>query len=158
MAATMNSVFLLGNLGADPEVRTAQNTGKKIANLRLATSDNWTDKETGERKEKTEWHTVVIMDDKASEIVEKYCHKGSTLLIQGKLQTRKWVAKDGTDKYTTEIVVNRYEGKVTIVSAKNATAANAEEADRSDDRTPAKVTAPKAKPAVAQDGDDEIPF
>ncbi len=104
MAGSVNKVILVGNLGADPEVKSFQNGGQ-IANLRIATSENWKDKATGERKERTEWHTVVIRSDGLIGVVERYLRKGSKIYIEGQLATRKWQDKDGNDRYTTEVSV-----------------------------------------------------
>lgn len=116
MAGSVNKVILIGNLGRDPEVRTMQN-GNKVANLSLATSENWKDKNTGERKEKTEWHRVVIFGNLA-DIAERYLKKGSKVYICGQLQTRKWQDKDGNDKYTTEVVLQGYGGELTMLDGR----------------------------------------
>ena len=106
MAGSVNKVILLGNLGQDPVIRTSQD-GNKIVRLSLATSDSWKDKSTNERKEKTEWHRVVIFSNGLAEIAEKYLDKGSSVYVEGKIQTRKWQDKDGNDKYTTEVLGNQ---------------------------------------------------
>ncbi|MSO98665.1 MAG: single-stranded DNA-binding protein [Rhodospirillaceae bacterium] len=116
MAGSVNKVILIGNLGKDPEVRTLQNGGK-VANLSLATSESWKDKATGERKEKTEWHRVVIFGNLA-DIAEKYLKKGSKVYVSGSLQTRKWQDKDGQDKYSTEVVLQGYGGELTMLDGK----------------------------------------
>src|SRR6266478_1928253 len=103
MAGSVNKVILIGNLGRDPEIRSTQN-GTRIANLSLATSESWRDKNSGERKERTEWHRVVIFDDKLVEVVEKYLKKGAKIYVEGALQTRKWTDQSGAEKYSTEIV------------------------------------------------------
>ncbi len=118
MAGSVNKVILIGNLGKDPEVRTMQN-GNKVANLSIATSENWKDKATGERKEKTEWHRVVIFGNLA-DIAEKYLKKGSKVYVSGALQTRKWQDKDGQDKYSTEVVLQGYGGELTMLDGKGA--------------------------------------
>ncbi|MDZ5761090.1 single-stranded DNA-binding protein [Lyticum sinuosum] len=107
MAATINKVIIIGNIGKDPDIRLTQNNNE-IANISVATSESWKDKNTGERKERTEWHKVVIFVPQLIEVVKKYCRKGSKIYIEGSLQTRKWVDQNGTDKYTTEIVVQSY--------------------------------------------------
>ena len=117
MAGSVNKVILLGNLGQDPDVRTMQN-GKKVCTFSLATSDSWKDKETGEKKEKTEWHRVVVFNEGLVGVVENYIKKGTKLYIEGSLQTRKWTDDSGTEKYTTEIVIQGYGGRIDIVSAK----------------------------------------
>ena len=116
MAGSVNKVILIGNLGRDPEVRTMQN-GSKVANLNLATSESWKDKATGERKEKTEWHRVVIFGQLA-DIAERYLKKGSKVYVSGSLQTRKWTDKDGAEKYTTEVVLQGFGGELTMLDGK----------------------------------------
>ena len=117
MAGSVNKVILLGNLGIDPDVRTMQN-GKKVCNLSIATSDSWKDKETGEKKDKTEWHRVVVFNEGLIGVIEQYIKKGTKLYIEGSLQTRKWTDDSGTEKYTTEVLVQGYGGRIDIVSAK----------------------------------------
>lgn len=114
MAGSVNKVILIGNMGADPEIRRTQD-GKPIANLRIATSESWRDKATGERKEKTEWHRVTVFNEGLCKVIEQYVTKGSKLYIEGALQTRKWQDKDGQDKYSTEVVLNGYGGVLTML-------------------------------------------
>jgi len=114
MAGSLNKVMLIGNLGADPEVRTFQNGGK-VANLRIATSETWKDRQTGERKEKTEWHTVAIFSEGLVGVVERYLKKGSKVFVEGKLQTRKWQDQNGQDRYSTEIVIQGLGGTLTML-------------------------------------------
>lgn len=114
MAGSVNKVIILGRLGKDPEVRTLNN-GDRIANLNVATSENWRDKMSGERKEKTEWHRVVIFNDNLAKIAEQYLRKGANVYLEGQLQTRKWTAQDGTDRYATEIVLQRFKGELTLL-------------------------------------------
>ena len=114
MAGSVNKVILIGNLGADPEIKSFQNGGK-IANLRIATSEQWKDRMTGERKERTEWHNVVINGDGLVGVVERYLKKGSKVYIEGSLRTRKWQDRDGNDKYTTEIVIAGMGGTLTML-------------------------------------------
>ena len=109
MAGSVNKVILVGNLGRDPEIRSMPN-GDRIANLSIATSETWRDKSSGERKEKTEWHRVVIFNDNIVKVVENYVKKGSTVYIEGALHTRKWTDQQGVEKYSTEIVVSRFKG------------------------------------------------
>src|SRR5690606_38680220 len=109
MAGSLNKVMLIGNVGADPEIRRTQD-GRPIANLRLATSESWKDKNSGERKEKTEWHTVVCFNEGLCKVIEQYVNKGDKLYIEGSLQTRKWADKDGNDRYSTEIVLQAFNG------------------------------------------------
>jgi single-strand DNA-binding protein len=119
MAGSVNKVILVGNVGTDPEVRTFGNGGK-VANLSLATSETWKDRQTGERKEKTEWHRVAIFGDGLVGVVERYVKKGSKLYIEGKLQTRKWQDRDGNDKYTTEIVLQGPNSSLTMLDSRNS--------------------------------------
>ena len=118
MAGSVNKVILVGNLGQDPEVRSFQNGGK-IANLRIATSEQWRDKATGERKEKTEWHAVVIFNENIVKVAENYLKKGSTVYIEGSLQTRKYTDAQGVEKYSTEIVLQRFNGQLTMLGGRN---------------------------------------
>ena len=117
MAGSVNKVILLGNLGQDPDIRTMQN-GKKVCTFSIATSNSWKDKDTGEKKEKTEWHRVVVFNEGLVGVVENYIKKGTKLYIEGSLQTRKWTDDSGTEKYTTEVVIQGYGGRIDIVSAK----------------------------------------
>lgn len=114
MAGSLNKVMLIGNLGADPEIRTFNNGGK-VANLRIATSEQWKDRQTGERKEKTEWHTVAIFSEGLVGVVERYLKKGSKVFVEGKLQTRKWQDQNGQDRYSTEIVIQGMGGTLTML-------------------------------------------
>jgi len=118
MAGSVNKVILVGNLGADPEVRRL-NSGDPVVNLRIATSENWRDKSTGERREKTEWHNVVIFNDNLAKVAENYLKKGSKVYVEGQLQTRKWQDRDGNDKYTTEVVLQRYRGELTMLDGRS---------------------------------------
>lgn len=118
MAGSINKVILVGNLGKDPEVRHSQD-GKKIVTFSLATSDTWKDKMTGERKERTEWHRVVIFNDGMAGVAEKYLRKGSKVYIEGQLQTRKWTDDSGVEKYTTEIVLNPFRGELTMLDGRS---------------------------------------
>lgn len=119
MAGSVNKVILVGNLGRDPEIRFT-NDGVKIANLSVATSESWNDKSSGERREKTEWHRVVIFNDRLADIAEKYLRKGSKVYLEGQLQTRKWQGQDGNDRYTTEVVLNRFRGELTMLDSRNS--------------------------------------
>ncbi len=119
MAGSVNKVILIGNLGADPEIRRTQD-GRPIANLRIATSDSWRDKATGERKEKTEWHRVVIFNENLCRIAEQYLKKGSKVYIEGQLQTRKWQDQSGQDKYSTEVVLQGFRGELTLLDRAGA--------------------------------------
>lgn len=117
MAGSVNKVILIGNLGRDPEVRTFQNGGK-IVNLRIATSETWRDKSSGERKDRTEWHQIAIFDENLGKIAEQYLRKGSTVYIEGAMETRKWQDQSGADRYTTEVVLRPFNGKLTMLSGK----------------------------------------
>ncbi|MGB7205503.1 MAG: single-stranded DNA-binding protein, partial [Anderseniella sp.] len=114
MAGSLNKVMLIGNLGADPEIRRTQD-GRPIANIRIATTETWRDRNSGERKEKTEWHTVVIFSEGLCKVVEQYVKKGSKVYIEGQLQTRKWQDKDGNDRYSTEVVIQNYGGTLVML-------------------------------------------
>ena len=114
MAGSVNKVILIGNLGRDPEMRSTQD-GMRIANLRVATSESWRDRVSGERKERTEWHSVVIFNERLAEIAEKYLRKGSKVYLEGALQTRKWTDNAGQDRYTTEVVLQRFRGELTML-------------------------------------------
>ncbi len=117
MAGSLNKVMLIGNLGADPEIRSFQNGGR-VANLRIATSENWKDKNTGERREKTEWHTVAIFSEGLVNVVERYLKKGSKVFVEGKLQTRKWQDQSGNDRYSTEVVIQGLGGTLTMLDGR----------------------------------------
>ncbi len=118
MAGSVNKVILIGNLGADPEVRTFQNGGK-VCNLRIATSENWKDKNTGERREKTEWHTVAIFSEGLVRVCEQYLKKGSKVYIEGALQTRKWQDQSGNDRYSTEVVLSGFNGTLVMLDGRS---------------------------------------
>ena len=117
MAGSVNKVILVGNLGKDPEVRR-MTSGDPVVNLSVATSESWKDKASGERKEKTEWHRVVIFNKNLAEVAEKYLRKGSKVYVEGQLQTRKWTDKDGAEKYSTEVVLQNFRGELTMLDAK----------------------------------------
>ncbi len=116
MAGSVNKVILVGNLGRDPEIRFTQ-SGQKLANMSVATSEQWRDKQSGEKREKTEWHRVVVFDERLADIVEKYVKKGSKVYLEGSLQTRKWTGNDGVEKYTTEVVLQRFSGVLTMLDS-----------------------------------------
>ncbi len=118
MAGSVNKVILVGNLGADPEVRT-MNNGNRVVNLRLATNETWRDKSSGERREKVEWHRVVIFNDNLGKIAEQYLRKGAKVYIEGQLQTRKWQDQSGQDKYSTEVVLQQYRGELTMLDGRS---------------------------------------
>ncbi len=116
MSGSVNKVILVGNLGADPEIRR-MNSGDPVVNFRIATSETWRDKESGERKEKTEWHSIVIFNDGLAKIAEQYLKKGMKVYIEGQLQTRKWSDRDGIDRYTTEVVLQKFRGELQMLSS-----------------------------------------
>ena len=118
MAGSVNKVILVGNLGRDPEVRSTQD-GAKIVNLSVATSERWKDRNSGESRERTEWHRVVIFNEQLANIAEQYLSKGSTIYIEGQLQTRKWTDQQGVEKYTTEVVLQRYRGELTMLGSRS---------------------------------------
>jgi single-strand DNA-binding protein len=116
MAGSVNKVILIGNLGRDPEIRSFP-SGGRVASFSIATSENWKDKTTGEKKERTEWHRISVLNEKLVEIVERYVKKGSKLYIEGQLETRKWTDKDGQEKYTTEVVLRPFRGEITMLDS-----------------------------------------
>ncbi len=118
MAGSVNKVILVGNLGRDPEVRTFQNGGK-VCNLRIATSENWKDRATGERRERTEWHSVAIFNENLARIAEQYLRKGSKVYVEGQLETRKWQDQSGQDRYTTEVVLRPFRGELTLLDGRD---------------------------------------
>jgi single-strand DNA-binding protein len=119
MAGSVNKVIIVGNLGRDPEVRSFPNGGK-VVNLRIATSETWRDKATGERKERTEWHSVAIFNENIAKVAEQYLRKGSTVYIEGQLETRKWQDQSGADRYTTEIVIRPFRGEMTLLGGRDS--------------------------------------
>lgn len=118
MAGSVNKVILVGNLGADPEVRRLQ-SGDPVVNLRIATSESWRDKQSGERKEKTEWHSVVIFNDGLAKVAEQYLRKGAKVYVEGQLTTRKWQDQSGQDRYSTEIVLQKFRGELQMLDTRN---------------------------------------
>jgi len=118
MAGSVNKVILVGNLGRDPEIRSMQD-GNRVANLSVATSESWRDKTSGERREKTEWHRVVVFNDHLVGVIEKFLRKGSKVYLEGQLQTRKWTDQSGADKYSTEVVLQRYRGELTMLDGRS---------------------------------------
>lgn len=138
MAGGVNKVILVGHLGRDPEVRSTQD-GNKIVNFSLATSETWKDRTTGDRKERSEWHRIVIFNEGLAGVAEKYLHKGSKVYTEGQLQTRKWTTQEGQDRYTTEVVLQRYRGALVLL-------------DKKPEGQPADT------PPPGDDLDDEIPF
>lgn len=165
MAGSVNKVILVGNLGKDPEIRTLA-SGDRVANLTIATSESWRDKMTGERKEKTEWHRVVIFNDNLAKIAEQYLKKGSSVYLEGSLQTRKWTDNAGVEKYSTEVVLQKFNGNLTLLGGRgegggaSSGGGGYDQYEDSYGGAPAS-SGPKAKPQGAPqnfDLDDEIPF
>ena len=117
MAGSINKVILVGNLGRDPEIRTTQN-GMKVANIRIATSERWKDRNSGEMQERTEWHSVAIFNEHLVGVAERFLHKGSKVYVEGQLQTRKWTDQQGQERYTTEIVLNRFRGELQMLDSR----------------------------------------
>ena len=158
MAGSVNKVILVGNLGADPEVRTLP-SGNKVVNLSVATSDSWRDKNSGERKEKTEWHRVVIFNEGLCRVAEQYLKKGSKVYLEGQLQTRKWQDKDGNDKYSTEVVLQNFNSNLTMLDTRGSggSASEASE-DGFGSQSPAQRKPAMAGAGKRADMDDEIPF
>ena len=155
MAGSLNKVTLIGNLGRDPEVRSTHD-GMKIVNLSIATSESWKDRNSGERRERTEWHRVVIFNENLGKVAEQYLRKGSKVYLEGALQTRKWTDQNGQDKYTTEVVLQRYRGELTMLDGRGygvggggGYGGGQQQSDGYD--APATVGGPN-------DLDDEIPF
>ena len=153
MSGSVNKVTLVGNLGRDPEIRAMQN-GDKIVQLSIATSDRWKDKNSGEQRERTEWHRVVIFNDALGKIAEQYLKKGSTVYLEGQLQTRKWTdQQSGQDKYTTEVVLQRYRGELTLLGSRPENQLNNDyNKSEIDQLSESSVS------NIASDLDDEIPF
>jgi single-strand DNA-binding protein len=173
MAGSINKVILVGNLGRDPEIRST-NDGMRIANLALATSETWRDRNSGERKERTEWHRVVIFNERLVEIAEKYLRKGSKIYVEGALQTRKWTDNTGVEKYTTEVVLQRFRGELTMLDGARGGGAMEGGADYDDSYMGAGDSSSRGgsssggfggggggsrgRAPVSADLDDEIPF
>jgi single-strand DNA-binding protein len=143
--SSVNKVILIGNLGRDPEIRNTQ-SGSKVANFSIATSESWKDKQTGQKRERTEWHRISVFNDKLAEIIERYLKKGSKVYIEGSLQTRKWTGNDGVEKYTTEVVLQGFNGTLTMLDGKPQSSDTGQSAPDWD------------TPGGNADLDDEIPF
>jgi single-strand DNA-binding protein len=169
MSGSVNKVILVGNLGRDPEVRRL-NSGEPVVNLRIATSENWRDKQTGERREKTEWHSVVIFNENLAKVAESYLRKGSKVYVEGQLQTRKWTDPSGVEKYTTEIVLQRYRGELAMLDGRGGGSGGGDEAfegggegfgrsSPTERRQPAPASGGPAGGGRFNDAmDDDIPF
>ena len=162
MAGSVNKVILVGNLGRDPEIRSTQD-GTRVANLSVATSESWRDRNSGERKERTEWHRVVIFNDRLVEIVEKYLKKGSKIYLEGALQTRKWTDNSGQERYSTEVVLQKFRGELTMLDGgRGGEGGFASEPEAGHDDYSASPSRggggrSERRPPV-QELDDEIPF
>jgi single-strand DNA-binding protein len=162
MAGSVNKVILIGNLGADPEIRRTQD-GRPIANLRLATSETWRDKATGERREKTEWHRVVIFNENLCRVAEQYLKKGSKVYLEGQLQTRKWTDQQGVERYTTEVVLQNFRGELALLDRAGGGGA-AEGSDQGGDEfgaagpTAGRDRQPAMSGPRRNELDDDIPF
>lgn len=163
MAGSVNKVILIGNLGRDPEVRTFQNGGK-VCNLRIATSETWKDRNTGERKERTEWHSVAIFSEPLTRVAEQYLRKGSKVYIEGQLETRKWQDQSGQDRYSTEVVLRPYKSELTMLDGRDGGGGGSSFGGDSgggsmgyDDRG-GDFGGGSSAPAPSRDLDDEIPF
>jgi single-strand DNA-binding protein len=161
MAGSVNKVILVGNLGRDPEVRHTQD-GRAIVNLSIATSENWRDKQTGERKEKTEWHRVVIFNENLAKIAEQYLKKGAKVYIEGQLQTRKYNDNAGVEKYSTEVVLQQYRGELTMLDGRSGAGGGSDSSDDFGQASP--MDRPRAaagggaRQNFSRDLDDEVPF
>jgi single-strand DNA-binding protein len=149
MSGSINKVILVGNLGKDPEIRHTSD-GAKIASFSIATSEVWKDRTTGERKDRTEWHRIVVFNEKLSEIIEKYVKKGSKVYLEGQLQTRKWTDNNGQDRYSTEVVLSRYKGELTLLDSRGSTQTEQPASESSE-----KSQEPES---ILADLDDDIPF
>jgi single-strand DNA-binding protein len=157
MAGSVNKVILVGNLGRDPEIRSAQ-SGTRIATLSLATSESWRDKNTGERKEKTEWHRVVIFNENLVKVAEQYLKKGSKIFVEGALQTRKWTDQAGVEKYSTEVVLQGFRGELTMLDGRgDAGGGSSGGSDDGGGYGGGGGARPERRPP-GPDLDDEIPF
>lgn len=154
MSGSVNKVILVGNLGADPEIRHT-NDGRKIANLRIATSEKWRDKNSGEQKERTEWHRVVVFSEGIAKVCEQYLRKGSTVYVEGQLQTRKWQDQDGNDRYSTEIVLQGFNCTLTMLGGNKG---DGQQSNQRADGRPgdSRFDPPQNGPGAGMD--DDIPF
>ncbi len=163
MAGSINKVILVGNLGKDPEIRRTQD-GRPIANLRVATTESWRDKASGEKRERTEWHTVVIFSEGLCRVAEQYLRKGSKVYLEGQLQTRKWQGQDGQDRYSTEVVLQNFNSQMVLLDRPGAAGASGGMQEDDDAYAPAgngNGDTPRrstGKPAFDKKIDDEIPF
>ena len=163
MAGSVNKVILVGNLGKDPEIRTLQ-SGTKVANLSVATSETWNDRQSGERKERTEWHRVVIFNDRLADVAERYLRKGRKVYLEGALETRKYTDQSGQEKYTTEIVLRNFRGELVLLDSSSGEGGGMGESGGYRERAPARAAAGASRGGPSWDApkggdlDDEIPF
>lgn len=161
MAGSVNKVILVGNLGRDPEIRSLQ-SGEEIAQLSIATSESWRDKATGERKERTEWHRVVIFNENLVKVAKSYLKKGAKVYLEGQLQTRKWTDKDGAEKFTTEVVLARFRGELTMLDGQRGStdpgAQGSDDYGRTSSGGQSSGAGTGGSPPRRDDLDDEIPF
>lgn len=159
MAGSVNKVVLVGNLGAEPEVRHTQD-GRPVVNLRLATSESWRDKATGERRERTEWHRVVVFNEGLCRIIEQYLHKGSKLYLEGQLQTRKWEDQSGQERYTTEIVLQGYNCALTMLDSRGGSTESVVNQSQGEESVRPSPSDPNQgqSPNFSEEFDDEVPF
>lgn len=159
MAGSVNKVILIGHLGKDPEIRTTQQ-GQQVATMRLATSESWRDKNTGERREKTEWHSVVIFNEGLVRVAEQYLRKGSKVYVEGQLQTRKWQDQAGQDRYSTEVVLQKFRGEITLLDRAEHPAPSPDDYGTQRTREPATQSADPTDGRFGGGGglDDDIPF
>ncbi|MGU3575674.1 single-stranded DNA-binding protein [Brucellaceae bacterium C25G] len=151
MAGSVNKVILVGHLGADPEVRRLQ-SGDPVASLRIATSESWRDRQSGERKEKTEWHSVVIFNENLAKVAEQYLRKGAKVYVEGALQTRKWQDQNGNERYTTEIVLQKFRGELQMLDSRNEGSQHSQPSNQSS------YADQSGSYGASRDLDDEIPF
>jgi single-strand DNA-binding protein len=159
MAGSVNKVILIGNLGADPEIRSL-NSGDRVANLRIATSETWRDRGSGERKEKTEWHRVVVFNENIVKVCEQYLRKGAKVYVEGAIQTRKWTDQAGVEKFSTEIVLQKFRGELTMLDGRGEGAGEGEAGGYNGGFSSGPRAAPSSAPRedFSADLDDEIPF
>ncbi len=162
MAGSVNKVILIGNLGKDPEVRT-MNNGGEVVSFSLATSENWNDKSSGERREKTEWHNIVVFNENLGRIAKQYLRKGSSVYVEGQLQTRKWTDQNGNDRYTTEVVLQRFRGELTLLGGREGGGSGGGSSNWGEDRGASSFgggasRSPSGGGAFDNDLDDDVPF
>ena len=157
MSGSVNKVILVGNLGADPEIRR-MNSGDQVATLRIATSDTWRDRNTGERRERTEWHSVVIFNENLVKVVEQYLKKGAKVYIEGQLQTRKWQDQNGNDRYTTEVVLQKYRGELQMLDSRGDDGGSKAATNNQNSAIGSQYAAQKGRTSYQAPLDDDVPF